>query len=41
MLVNICDVLVAKKQKNKKKLASLNIIFALSVIATLYVESVK
>jgi hypothetical protein len=37
MLVNICNLLVPKK---KKKLASLNIIFALSVIATLYVESV-
>jgi hypothetical protein len=40
MLVNICDVLVANKKK-EKKLASLNIIFALSVIATLYGESVK
>jgi len=40
MLINICDVLVPKKKK-KKELASLNIIFALSVIATLYVESVK
>jgi len=32
---------LSPQKKKKKELASLNIIFALSVIATLYVESVK